>query len=188
MIEGTAATTQTAGTSLYSGSTPAAAPKQGMDQETFLTLLVAQLRNQDPSSPMDTTEMMAQSTQLASMEQLTAMADTTRESFALQMRIAASGLVGQEVSYLDADGVRQTGIASGVSFATSTPVVNVGGVAVPLDSVASIGTLPASDGEGSSSDPSDSSGATDAAPGATDSAPGSSDSTSDPSQTSTPAA
>ena len=90
MIEGTTAT-QAASTSLYAGSTPAAAPKQGMDQETFLTLLVAQLRNQDPSSPMDTSEMMAQSTQLASMEQLTAMADTTRESFALQMRIAATG-------------------------------------------------------------------------------------------------
>jgi len=153
MIEGTTAT-QTTGTSLYAGSTAAAAPKQQMDQETFLTLLVAQLRNQDPSSPMDTNEMMAQSTQLASMEQLTAMADTTRESFALQMRIAAAGLVGQQVSYVDADGVRQTGVASGVSFADSTPVVNVDGVTVPLDSVAAIGTVPASttDGDGSSSD------------------------------------
>lgn len=142
MIEGTTATTTT-GTSLYAGATAAAAPKQGMDQETFLTLLVAQLRNQDPSSPMDTNEMMAQSTQLASMEQLTAMADTTRESFALQMRIAAVGLVGQQVSYLDADGVSHTGVASGVSFATSTPVVNVDGVTVPLDSVSAIGTAPA---------------------------------------------
>ena len=51
-----------------------------------LALLVAQLRNQDPTAPMDTTEMMAQSTQMASMEQLTSLTDTSRESFALQMR------------------------------------------------------------------------------------------------------
>ena len=172
MIEGTTAT-QTTGTSLYAGSTPAAAPKQGMDRETFLTLLVAQLRNQDPSSPMDTSEMMAQSTQLASMEQLTAMTDTTRESFALQMRIAATGLVGQEVSYVDADGVRQTGVATGVSFAGSTPVVAVGDVAVPLDSVSTIGAVPSALLE-DSSDSSDASG--------------SSDSSSDSSETSTPAA
>jgi flagellar basal-body rod modification protein FlgD len=156
MIEGTTATA-TAGTAMYSGTTPAAAPKQGMDQETFLTLLVAQLRNQDPSSPMDTTEMMAQSTQLASMEQLTAMADTTRESFALQMRIAATGLVGQQVGYVDSDGVRQTGVATGVSFAGSTPMVTVGDTQVPLDSVSAIGTVPAGADDASTDSPSDSS-------------------------------
>ncbi len=109
-----------------------------MDQEVFLNLLVAQLRNQDPSSPMDTNEMMAQSTQLASMEQLTSLTDTSRESFALQMRIAAAGLVGQQVSVVDPDGATHTGIASGVSFAGSTPMVTVDGVTVALDSVSAI--------------------------------------------------
>ena len=133
-----------AATSLYTTTTPAAAAKKDMDQEVFLQLLVAQLRNQDPTSPMDTNEMMAQSTQLASMEQLTALADTSRESFALQMRIAASGMVGQEVSFVDADGVTRTGIASGVSFAASVPTVTVGEWTTPLDAVASVRTAPAS--------------------------------------------
>ena len=133
-----------AATSLYTTTTPAAAAKKDMDQEVFLQLLVAQLRNQDPTSPMDTNEMMAQSTQLASMEQLTALADTSRESFALQMRIAASGMVGQEVSFVDADGVTRTGIASGVSFADSVPTVTVGEWTTPLDAVASVRTAPAS--------------------------------------------
>ncbi len=132
--------TAVGGTSLYTGTTPAAAPKQEMDQEVFLSLLVAQLRNQDPSSPMDTTEMMAQSTQLASMEQLTAMADTAAESFALQMRIAAAGLVGQEVSVVDADGVAHTGLATAVSFSAATPTVTVDGVTVDLDQVSAVAT------------------------------------------------
>jgi flagellar basal-body rod modification protein FlgD len=82
--------------------------------------------------------MMSQSSQLASMEQLTAVADTGRESFALQMRMAASGLVGQEVSFLDADGVKHTGTVSGVDFATSVPALTVGEWTVPLDSVSAV--------------------------------------------------
>ncbi|MBO1751264.1 flagellar hook capping protein [Actinotalea sp. BY-33] len=123
-------------TSLHATATPATAAKKEMDSEVFLALLVAQLRNQDPTSPMDTSDMMAQSTQLASMEQLTALTDTSRESFALQMRVAAAGMVGQEVSFVDADGVTQTGIAESVSFAYEVPQVKVGEWTVPLDAVA----------------------------------------------------
>lgn len=133
-------------TSLYTTGTSTAAPKQQMDSEVFLALLVAQLRNQDPTSPMDTTEMMAQSTQLASMEQLTAVADTTRESFALQMRIAASALLGQDVSFTDADGVTRTGAVTGVDFSGTVPTVVVGEWRVPLDAVAAVRTTRPTDG------------------------------------------
>lgn len=127
--------------SLY---TPVAqtAPKQQFDKEMFLSLLVAQLRNQDPSSPMDTTEMMSQSSQLASMEQLTELTDTGRESFALQMRMAAAGLVGQEVSFTDAEGVVRTGTVAGVDFAASVPAVTVGEWTVPLDAVSAVRATP----------------------------------------------
>lgn len=131
-------------TSLYTTGTAAAVPKQAMDKQMFLTLLVAQLRNQDPSSPMDTTQMMAQSTQLASMEQLSTLADTGRESFALQMRVAAGGLVGQEVSFLGADGVAHTGTVSGVDFKNTVPAITVGEWTVPLDAVSAVRTAPTS--------------------------------------------
>lgn len=138
MTDGVNGIAGTQGTSLYAGSKPAAAPKQEMDRQTFLTLLVAQLRNQDPSSPMDTNEMMAQSTQLATVEKLTDLADTSRESFALQMRVAASGMVGQQVSVLDKDGKEHTGIATAVSFKDETPTVTVDGLTVTLDKVSAV--------------------------------------------------
>ncbi len=116
----------------------AAAPKQALDSEVFLELLVTQLRNQDPSSPMDTNEMMAQTTQLAMMESLTTLQGLTEESFGLQMRSAAASLVGQQVSYLGADGRSVTGLAESISFATSPPTVNVGGKAVALDAVSGV--------------------------------------------------
>jgi flagellar basal-body rod modification protein FlgD len=135
-ITPTAAAAPTLPTSLHTTATPATEAKKTMDKEVFLALLVAQLRNQDPTSPMDTTEMMAQSTQLSSMEQLTAVAETSRESFALQMRVAALGLVGQEVTYVDNAGTTRTGVVSEVSFALDVPMVRVGDATVPLDAVA----------------------------------------------------
>lgn len=132
--------------SLFTTGTSTATPKKEMDKEVFLALLVAQMRYQDPTSPMDTTEMMAQSTQMASMEQLTAVADTTRESFALQMRVAASALLGQEVTWTDADKKVQTGTVTGVDFSGAVPMVKVGDASVALDAVSSVRSPRPTDG------------------------------------------
>ena len=114
--------------------------QQKMDGEMFLQLLVAQLRAQDPSSPMDTNAMMTQTSQLASMEQLTTMSNLTQESFSLQMRMAASGLIGKEVSYIDADGKEQKGIATSVSFADAVPMVTIGDKSIRLDAISGVAT------------------------------------------------
>jgi flagellar basal-body rod modification protein FlgD len=117
-------------------------PKQAMDSEVFMSLLVSQLRNQDPSSPMDTNEMISQTTQLAMMEKITEMTTTGTENFSLQMRIAAAGIVGNNVSYVDAAGVAVTGVASSVSFLGAVPTVSVGGKDIPLDQISGITTVP----------------------------------------------
>ena len=56
-----------------SGTTPAAT-KSGADaltsKDTFLKLLVAQLKNQDPTSPTDSTQFIGQLTQYSELEQL----------------------------------------------------------------------------------------------------------------------
>ncbi|VAW04118.1 Flagellar basal-body rod modification protein FlgD, partial [hydrothermal vent metagenome] len=50
---------------------PADAPNvNGVDFQNFLTLLTAQLRNQDPLSPADSTEFVAQLASFSSVEQL----------------------------------------------------------------------------------------------------------------------
>jgi flagellar basal-body rod modification protein FlgD len=120
------------------GSTPTRAPKQTMDSEVFMSLLVAQLRNQDPSSPMDTNQMISQTTQLAMMEKMNELATTGQEDFSLQMRIAAAAFVGKDVSYTDATGATITGAASAVSFAGPVPMVTIGGIQIPLDLISGI--------------------------------------------------
>ncbi|MBF4581678.1 flagellar hook capping protein [Curtobacterium sp. VKM Ac-2865] len=114
---------------------------QTMDSEVFMKLLVTQLRNQDPSSPMDTNQMISQQTQLAMMEQVTNQTTTGNENFSLQMRIAAANLVGKQVSYTDAvSGASITGTASAVSYAQSVPTVTVNGKEVDLDVISGIKT------------------------------------------------
>ncbi|SDH36402.1 flagellar hook capping FlgD N-terminal domain-containing protein [Microbacterium sp. 77mftsu3.1] len=117
---------------------PTKAPKQTLDSETFLHLLTTQLRNQDPSSPMNTNEMMAQTTQLASMEQLTSMSKTLTENFALGMRDIATSLIGKSASYIDADGKTQTGKVTKVSFEEGVPALTIGDKTVSLDAVSGV--------------------------------------------------
>lgn len=111
-----------------------------LDKQAFLELFVAQLKYQDPSSPMDTSQMMAQTTQLATMESLDEIASTSREAFALQMRLTASDLVGKQVSWTDADGATQSGTVTGVSYANSVPLVMVGKEVISLDNVSLVTT------------------------------------------------
>ncbi|WP_223628680.1 flagellar hook capping FlgD N-terminal domain-containing protein [Microbacterium sp. EST19A] len=125
--------------SIHTGSTTdPAARKQVLDGEVFLKLLVTQLTHQDPSSPMDTNEMISQTTQLAMMEQLTTLADNGTEAFALSMRQAATALIGQEASYKDADGKAVTGIVTKVSFDGPIPQVTIGDKTVALDAITGI--------------------------------------------------
>ena len=142
----------TASTGGIYSTTPTRTPKQSLDSEAFMRLLVTQLRNQDPSSPMDTNQMISQTTQLATMEKLTSMDTTAQEGFALQMRQAAAALIGHTVSYLDKTGTAQTGVASSVSYAGSVPIVSIGDQKIALDSILGVVT-PATAGSGSGTTP-----------------------------------
>lgn len=132
-------------TGVQTGSTtPAAERKKTLDSEVFLKLLVTQLTNQDPSSPMNTNEMISQTTQLASMEQLTALTATSTESFALSMRQTAAALIGHEAQYVDEKGVTQKGIVTSVSYAGPVPLVTIGEASIPLDSISGVALAPRS--------------------------------------------
>ncbi len=54
-----------------SSSTAQASTTQTMSKDEFLQLFVAQLQNQDPLSPMDSSQFTSQLAQFSSLEQLT---------------------------------------------------------------------------------------------------------------------
>jgi flagellar basal-body rod modification protein FlgD len=53
------------------GSTGTTSTQKGVDTQTFMKLLVAQLKNQDPLNPQDGAAFVAQLATFSSLEQLT---------------------------------------------------------------------------------------------------------------------
>ncbi len=63
--------TGSAGSTGSSSSSQTGAPSQLASESVFLQLLVAQLKNQDPTSPADPTQFLAQLAQFSTLEQNT---------------------------------------------------------------------------------------------------------------------
>jgi flagellar basal-body rod modification protein FlgD len=79
-------------------------PKQDeFGKDTFLKLLVAQLKYQDPLSPTDPQAFLAQSAQFTQVEKLTEMAEQMGRNADNQGLTTASALIGRTVSYVDGD-------------------------------------------------------------------------------------
>jgi len=127
---------------LMAGITGASSASQptttSMDKDTFLQLLVAQLRYQDPMNPTDSTQFLAQSAQFTALEKMEAVAEQTRQALGAQMAFGASSLVGRSVTYVDANGASVTGTVDAVQFKTEGPVLTVGEDEVALGAVQSI--------------------------------------------------
>jgi flagellar basal-body rod modification protein FlgD len=59
----------TSTTAAKTSAADAASNKAALDYDTFLTLLVEQMKNQDPTEPMDATEQIAQLATFSQVEQ-----------------------------------------------------------------------------------------------------------------------
>lgn len=115
---------------------------QNLDKDAFLQLLVAQMKYQNPLSPVDSNEYLAQAAQYASVEQLENMAQSQAELRSMQMVSIATDLVGKEVTAVNSfTGAQVTGIVEGIRFG-SEPVLIVDGAEVALSSVISVGRVP----------------------------------------------
>jgi flagellar basal-body rod modification protein FlgD len=117
-----------------------------MGKEAFMELLVQQLKNQDPLSPMDNDKFIAQLTQLSSLEGIQNLNDNMvglamlQQGNALMSQLTqSSALIGKEVTYIDLNtGEEQTGTVLSVKIEDGLAVLNIDGEDVPLASVIEI--------------------------------------------------
>jgi flagellar basal-body rod modification protein FlgD len=124
-------------TSIYTNktTTDAGNTKSLGDQDTFLKLLVAQLKYQDPSKPTDSTQFLAQTAQFTQVQKLGQIADMMQA----QQLIGASALVGRTVTYQDANGASLTGVVTKTKLnGDSEPTLVVGNTDVPLSKVTEV--------------------------------------------------
>src|SRR4051794_28690127 len=76
-----------------------AKPQEQFGQDTFLKLLVAQLKYQDPTHPADSTQFLTQTAQFTQIETLQKIAKTQETQAAASQMLAATSLVGRQVTY-----------------------------------------------------------------------------------------
>jgi flagellar basal-body rod modification protein FlgD len=121
---------QTTTAGAQSGSTSATNPNAALDKDGFLKLFVAQLQHQDPSKPMDTNESMQQMASFSMVEQITNMASQTNKVVQSLNTSSAVGLIGRNVTYLDANDQLQTGKVEKVATSKDgVATITVGGKA-----------------------------------------------------------
>ena len=109
------------------------------DKDMFLQLLVAQMRNQDPANPTDSSEFLAQTAQFTALEKMEKVAEQTAQMVALQTTFGASSMVGRTVAFAGPDGATTQGTVGSVRFEATGPVLVVDGQDVAFSSVTALG-------------------------------------------------
>ncbi len=106
-----------------------------LDQDAFLKLLLVQLQNQDPLSPMDNTEFISQMAQFSALEQMT---QVKAQIEAMRVDVTAISLLGKKVKVqMDEDTVLE-GVVESAKFSGSMPVLVVSGEEVYLDNIVEV--------------------------------------------------
>jgi len=112
---------------LNDSTTTARKPKQSLDPGDFMTLLATQMENQDPNSPMDSNQQMAQIVQISSMQNMQTMASSLSLMNASQTWSLANSYLGRQVTLTDADGKSVAGQVTAIDASGSTPQIQVNG-------------------------------------------------------------
>ena len=124
------------------GNTTPASPTRSdqLDKDTFLKLLVAQLKYQDPSNPADSTAFLAQTAQFTQVERLNELKTVGTDQLMSQMMLSASSMVGKTITFTGPDGKDVTGVVTSARFNGSAPTLRVGDTDVALPAVKEVKT------------------------------------------------
>jgi flagellar basal-body rod modification protein FlgD len=89
---------------LFGATAGSTAPKKSLDKDAFMTLLVTQLKNQDPMNPSDSSQLAAQLAQFTTVEQLSQLNEAVtsqelslREATLLSKTSLSAALIGRRV-------------------------------------------------------------------------------------------
>lgn len=109
---------------------------QELGKDDFLKLLLTQLSNQDPTSPMENTEFIAQMAQFSSLEQMTNMSTEFAKLANMLNSNEAVSLLGKNVTISTGD-TSLNGVVEAVTRGED-PQVEVNGMLYSMDQIKSV--------------------------------------------------
>ena len=110
--------------------------KTSLDRDDFLKLLIAQLQHQDPTSPVEDKDFIAQMAQFSSLEQMTNMSAGFQKLSGLLASSEASQVLGKTVELRDGDKLVR-GVVDRVVRGDS-PLVGVNGAIYDFSQIESV--------------------------------------------------
>jgi flagellar basal-body rod modification protein FlgD len=108
------------------------------DSQSFMKLVIEQLKNQDPMDPMKSQEFTSQLAQINSLEQLISL-NQNMSTFISGGRLGdATALIGHYVEGIDANSTPVTGVVESVEVVEGEPTLRIGDKMLLLDQVATV--------------------------------------------------
>lgn len=110
--------------------------KNSLGKDSFLKLLVTELKHQDPTKPMEDREFISQMAQFSSLEQMTNMNKEFKTLLKSSQSAEAYRLLGKHVEAFDqAKQKRVSGIVSSITYNQGAVNIRVGNEEVSLNDI-----------------------------------------------------
>ena len=119
-------------------TTPPQNPLGQLGKDDFLKLFVTQLKYQDPMSPTDDSQFVAQMAQFSMVEGINNVESTLGS-------LQGVGMIGKQITYTADDGSTKTGTATSIALSGSTYTVQVGNDDVDPANILAVAAAGASD-------------------------------------------
>jgi flagellar basal-body rod modification protein FlgD len=117
--------------------------RSGMGKDSFLKLLITELRHQDPTQPMADREFISQMAQFSSLEQMTNMNKEIASLKEHSKQSEAFSLLGKSVDALDPATNRSvSGIVTSVQFKNGGYVLTIGRKEVLMENIHAVYNTP----------------------------------------------
>ena len=109
---------------------------QQLGKDDFLSLIITQHSNQDPTNPMEDTQFIAQMAQFSSLEQMTNMNESFNKMAAMINSSQAAATIGRTVD-IDIGDTTARGVVEATTMG-SQPQVMVNGMYYDLDKIKAV--------------------------------------------------
>jgi len=118
------------------------APKQSLSQQDFLKLLTIQLKNQDPLKPIDDNSFVTTMAQFTGLEQSSQILTSLKQMGQSNKVLAASGMIGRQVTVRDASGKETSGEVNAVETTDRGVRVKIADVLYPFEDIVRVTPVP----------------------------------------------
>jgi flagellar basal-body rod modification protein FlgD len=120
------------------GSTTSGAITSDQTGTAFMSLLLAQMKNQNPMEPMDDSAMISQMAQLNSLDELKKISESLSTMSSTNQFLSAATLIDKNITYMNAAKEEVDGKVSGISMEGTDIYLTVGTDSVLLSSLRSV--------------------------------------------------